>query len=343
MEYWITKHNENIGNSQQRDQVIFAGMHNSCGLRRGMALEFMECCKKTSSPYSQIIIQRENFTRSNSPKLKNEKLGLDFPWMSHPDLPRMLSFEEYKEYLDLLQDFATMMEAAKVRYVMFFGTLLGSYRMHNMLPWDDDLDLIVNYDDMCKVIEAVQKQTKHNGDTYFRAVAHYHKYQQKKPYDNFDFQDLNCSDLSDDNMFHNFKFFAANATVDQKGWKWPFLDMFLFQENQTHVWILWGRKRTVYIKREHFYPLITRPLGRLWLPSPRDGNFSLHVLYEDFEVVCATGTWDHRRGRPWAKGVQLKCDDLRQYYPFVHRRTLPQYTEEQLVFKEEILHTVFIG
>ena len=43
--------------------------------------------------------------------------------------------------LSLLDDVAAALEAARVTYFMSDGTLLGSWRHHGLIPWDDDVDL----------------------------------------------------------------------------------------------------------------------------------------------------------------------------------------------------------
>ena len=35
------------------------------------------------------------------------------------------------------------LERANVTYLMYGGTLLGSFRHHDLIPWDDDVDLLV--------------------------------------------------------------------------------------------------------------------------------------------------------------------------------------------------------
>ena len=207
-----------------------------------------------------------------------QSLSMDFPWLSYSLMPRVLSRKEYNDYLDLIETFASLMEAANVTYAMYFGTLLGSYRMHNMLPWDDDVDLIIKFDDMRKAIEAIQKYSKlgtHLGLSDYLMVQRRYNWS----YQHRDFQEFNLNDLTPANMFHCFKFFSTGGAVQRK-WRWPFLDVFAFKENSTDIVIRYER-RAVDIKRDRFYPLVRRPFGHLWLPSPKDSNGSLHA----FEVL----------------------------------------------------------
>ena len=47
--------------------------------------------------------------------------------------------------LELFSLVTRALEKAGIRYVMIGGTLLGSYRHHCFIPWDDDLDIIVDW------------------------------------------------------------------------------------------------------------------------------------------------------------------------------------------------------
>ncbi len=287
-------------------------------------------------PYSQRTSFDEGLAKIAASRLKGENLSMDFLWLSHPQLPRMLSQDEYMDYLDLLETFASLMESANITYAMHFGTLLGSYRMHNMIPWDDDIDLIVKFDDMMKIIELIQRYSKLGTH---RAVSDYLKNQKPKLYHNMDFLDLDLKDLSPDNMFYSFKFFPISGIIQDYGWRYPYLDVFIFKENETDICVRYG-KHSFYLKRQLFYPLARRPFGRLWLPCPRDSNHSLHALYGDFEKVCATGPFNHRNSTRFGKGGKIKCEELREHYPYVIRRQYPSYAKESLMFKDERLHSV---
>ena len=58
-----------------------------------------------------------------------------------------LNTAQHKELVDLLDVFAQLMEKYNISFVMFDGTLLGSYFFHDFIPWDDDLDLMVAWTD----------------------------------------------------------------------------------------------------------------------------------------------------------------------------------------------------
>ena len=42
---------------------------------------------------------------------------------------------------------------------MAHGTLLGSYFFHDIIPWDDDMDIMVDYQDYPRLKKAFQNET----------------------------------------------------------------------------------------------------------------------------------------------------------------------------------------
>ncbi len=290
--------------------------------------------------YSEKNAFREDLAKIAASHLKGEELSMDFPWLSHPEMPRMLSQNEYKDYLDLTETFASLMESANITYAMHYGALLGSYRMHNMVPWDDDIDIIVKLDDMLKVIDVIQRYSKLGTHG---AVSDYLKHQRPKTYHRMNFLDLDLKNLSLDNIFYGFKFFSSSGVVQNGKWRYPYLDVFIFKENETDICV-WMTKGWRYLKRDLFYPLTRRPFGRLWLPCPRNSNSSLHAFYGDFDSVCARGHIQHRDGPRNAIGKvrKMKCEELREHYPYVIRRQHTSYFEERLMFKDELIHSVTI-
>ena len=54
-----------------------------------------------------------------------------------------LSPDQFKMSLDLLLLVTRALEDANIQYTLYGGTLLGSWRHHCFIPWDDDLDIFV--------------------------------------------------------------------------------------------------------------------------------------------------------------------------------------------------------
>ena len=55
-----------------------------------------------------------------------------------------MSGEEMDKLRELTQVFVQMVTSHNLTYFMYGGTLIGSWRHHGIIPWDDDVDLILN-------------------------------------------------------------------------------------------------------------------------------------------------------------------------------------------------------
>ena len=65
-------------------------------------------------------------------------------------------FEERELAIKHLRDMDEILFAEGVDYCVMFGTLLGLLRHNDLIPWDDDLDIIIF--DIDKFEEKCQKQ-----------------------------------------------------------------------------------------------------------------------------------------------------------------------------------------
>ena len=54
-----------------------------------------------------------------------------------------MSAEEREEILHLVKQFKKLMKNINVPFFMYGGTLIGSYRHHGFIPWDDDIDFFI--------------------------------------------------------------------------------------------------------------------------------------------------------------------------------------------------------
>lgn len=57
-----------------------------------------------------------------------------------------------KHLLDLVGTIVGALREHNMTFMMMGGTLLGSYRHHGLIPWDDDVDLVVDLHTRCVII-----------------------------------------------------------------------------------------------------------------------------------------------------------------------------------------------
>ncbi len=58
--------------------------------------------------------------------------------------------DKRKIYLDMCQAIHEFCAAHGIKYYLAFGTLLGAVRHHGFIPWDDDFDIMMSYEDYQK-------------------------------------------------------------------------------------------------------------------------------------------------------------------------------------------------
>lgn len=79
-------------------------------------------------------------------------------------------FGQYKDVaLDLLRKTISILEEFDIEYMLISGTLLGYVRHNDFIPWDDDIDLLVDetlYDKLELISEKYPEVNLFKGDKY---------------------------------------------------------------------------------------------------------------------------------------------------------------------------------
>ena len=218
----------------------------------------------------------------------------------------VMNEEDLNVTLNLLEAFTSTMDKHNLTYYMGGGTLLGSYRHHGLIPWDDDLDVMADFNQQKQVREAL-KTIK---------------------------EEYVISEHSEGLLkLHSRK--HSRFISKSYAWKWPFIDIFWFKKNTTHVYIPWGDRN---YNVTDVFPLTERPFAGLKLKSPCNTALYLNNYYKDW-TDCARPGWNHRyeshTGLEWK---QVKCNDLEGYYPMVERKRIKNDTVlEYLRYNNQIV------
>lgn len=197
--------------------------------------------------------------------------------------------EERQIFLDLIDAFNAAMKNANISYFLYGGSLVGSWRHHGMVPWDDDMDVGMLYDDQQAVIAAL-KTLAPNFEYKFRPK-------------------------------YAIKFFSRNSrNVAPWPWKWPFIDVSFVLQNDTHI--IESDKNFPEYKypKEEVFPLRKRPYEGRMLPVPGQTEKFLTRTY-DLDK-CLVGHYSHRIEKSRTekeKGSVVKCRELKKQFPFVER------------------------
>lgn len=83
---------------------------------------------------------------------------------------KQCSLKEIQEVIyQILVDVAKVCDENNINYWLSDGTLLGAIRHKGFIPWDDDIDIQMTYEDLCKFIDIAQTEL---GDKYFIQTIH---------------------------------------------------------------------------------------------------------------------------------------------------------------------------
>ena len=101
--------------------------------------------------------------------------------------------------------FSNALTRAGIPFFMYSGTLIGSWRHHGLIPWDDDVDFAVPLGlkkNVSQILNRLKPQFILNDDQKIR-----------------------------------WKFYSSQARkISSQSWKFPFLDINFYDLNDTHVW-----------------------------------------------------------------------------------------------------------
>ncbi|CAG5134667.1 unnamed protein product [Candidula unifasciata] len=262
----------------------------------------LQVLKSGSNPKVQIVLPNTLGHFNHVPHTKNRDL------ISYYFKPR-LEPKTVILIIKILKAFDSVMNKRGLEYLLYSGTLLGSYRHHGIIPWDDDIDVVVPL----KV----------------SAVLH-HALKDLEPEYSYIARSIPC-----------WKLFSAygHSFADYK-WKWPFVDIFFYDKNDTHIWTMHSKVTDRFIMPLNIVlPVRRRPFMGLLLPGPHNPSA---VLARRYDInVCHTGYWIHKLELDNEKIYQVPCSLLHSRFPLVRRKFINGGCNETLVQNGRVLSYFF--
>jgi phosphorylcholine metabolism protein LicD len=205
----------------------------------------------------------------------------------HNSFTKEKGFGEYKNIaVELLKKTIKILEEFKIKYFLISGTLLGYVRHNDFIPWDDDMDLMVDK----KIVELLPLIMKKYGDELY--FYYCHSYTIKFCFKN---QGIDIN-------YDKVKKFCLNGNE----YKFPFIDLFYFEKIEGKF--IFFHKEWNY---DDFFPVKKVLFNGITVTIPKNPHIFLVKNYgEDYMTKLVSSNYNHKEEKFNEKIYYIKTQYL---------------------------------
>lgn len=195
-------------------------------------------------------------------------------------------FGKFKpEAIELLNKLINILNEFKIKYFIISGTLLGYVRHNDIIPWDDDIDIMVDNTIILKINEIYNKYKNEftfiNKQNFLFKICYKNK---SIP--------IECDILKKCLLNPNDQYF------------WPFIDMFVYNESENKLNFFnksWDKK--------HFFPLKEVSFLNMKVNIPSNPDYFLKINYgENYLKTFISNKYNHKLETKQAKVEKIILD-----------------------------------
>lgn len=194
-----------------------------------------------------------------------------------------------KDTLDILRkmlkDTHSILVAENIQYMMDGGTLLGAVRHKNIIPWDDDADIVIFEKDELKFTNLAQ--------TFFEFG-----YGLTTFWGGYKLFPLNGKPIQYQNR--NWNWDEVSKRVEDRerfDYKYPFIDVFIIKDFGDKFHFANKRAKTIYNKFYHMkndvFPLKEYKFADFMLFGPNNAKEYLDRAYGNDHMTTGYKSYDH--------------------------------------------------
>ena len=190
------------------------------------------------------------------------------------------------------------------------GSVLGVYRYHGFVHWDDDFDCLV---------DVSQKQILKNA-----------------------LKDISGYTLYSPNNFQWKFYYNRFSNTGSHKWSWPFVDIFFFQCNDTHLYVVTHKKPGWFVPKSDMLPPGKGIFENLVFPVPNRMESYLRIRYnlgDNIQESCSSNWWNHKTETKMTS-TRVPCNKFFGVYPHVQRYTFGNASYEDLRLGQKVLYRI---